>query len=339
MKRIINFIRVYAGTILILASTGCSTRTFTVSCQPDDALVLQGSYIRNIPLEASIIGKPPLESKITFLGKKDQYYFTAMQRGFYMDTLVVLKDSDPNINIQLRQIPDADTTTFNPAILKNARFVLLPVKTDVVLHKGVGNLDKYERSEQQSMEVSNQLDRIMGNEYTDSNILYPGVETGGGYNEWIESSKKINDYLLTLNTNLLNYYPDPPFISATWLSEFHPFMPGTDSLTYIIYTYCKTIKPTAGRIIGNAAALVASGAVEGYNTAMYGYSATCYDASAFALDNSTLLVSFVICPATGKVLLRKDIVVNYDITGEKAQEAITERLMAFFKEELIQSGL
>jgi hypothetical protein len=332
MKNIYYYLSICAVLSLLFTLTGCSSRTFSISCQPSDALILQGAYLSNPIFGGSVIGKTPVEQTITFFGKDDKYYFTATRRGFYQDTVIVTRDSTTTIKFNLNPIANADTTTFNPCLLKTAHFVLLPVKVDLVLHKGVGSLDSFERSDELSAEITNNLDNILKKEENTKNIFYPGASAGGGFSNWEKPASEINGYLLSLNGDMLNYYPVHPSIEPDKLSALEPFTLKTDSSAYLIYTYCKSIKPTAGRVAGNIAATLASGAVDGYNTAMYGYSGSVYNASAFSIDSSTLLVAFVLNPKDGKVLLRKDFVLNYHIAEEKSQKAFAEKLKSIMQE-------
>ncbi len=316
---------------LAMLLSSCSSRTFSINCEPSGSLIMQGTKYSFLT-SSNIVGVAPLQTKVMFLGKNDSYFFSATKRGFYPDTVYITRDSALSLTFSLKPIEGADTTTFNPAKLKGASFIMLPVLVDVYLHKGVGSLDKYEYTETQSSEVTKNLDNGIREVHSQSNTEYPGLVSVKEPDSWKFYSEKYRDFLLDLNGNLLNYYPEHPSIKGVYWPIDKLFQVGSDSSRYLVYTYCKTVKPTAGRIVGNIAATVAAGAVEGYNTATYGYSISYYNAEAFSIDNNTLIVSFVICPKTGKVLFRKDTVVGYDIVGEKGQKNITATILGMMKE-------
>ena len=317
--------------LIILVFAGCSTRTFNITCEPDDALILHGSYYGDIPFQASPLGFAPLSKDITFIGKGNKCYYTAMRRGYKPDTIVVTRDSALAINFNLKTVPKVDTSTFNPEKLIGGKFYMLPLHVDVYIHKGVGNLDSYEHDLIKSDTVTKNVnDDLKGT--TSGKIHYVELISLNEPRKWDEQYQRLYEYLFSLNGNLLNYYPAHPSVKDISIDagnliedEAH------DSCYYLVYTYCKTIKPTAGRIVGNVTASAVGSAIEGIQGNGY-MSSYYYNAEAFSIDNSTLIVAFVICPKTGKVLARKDKVVGFDIVNEKSQKKISEVIMGMMAE-------
>jgi hypothetical protein len=122
-------------------------------------------------------------------------------------------------------------------------------------------------------------------------------------------SDSIKQYLLTLKSQLLPYYPVPPAIQEQDLSLVKNTMSQlgsekqADSARQIlVYVWCKSIEPTAGRVIGNVAASVGAGVVQGYEMATYGYPLTVYDPQAFAIDNNTIWMLFAIDMQSGRIM-------------------------------------
>ena len=94
----------------------------------------------------------------------------------------------------------------------------------------------------------------------------------------------------------------------------------------LIYVWCKSTEPTAGRVIGNAALVVASGAVAGYQAAMYGTTTTYFYPDAYVLDNSTIWMAYVIDPENGMVIHIEQRVLPYDLTSIKNRDRFVSML-------------
>ena len=310
---------------ITLMITGCVTRKFIISSKPERALIIQ------IGMITDSVG---IEQTLTFIGKSDVRPYTAMKRGYHPDTVYVSKDSPAEINFELKRIDGASTIVNIPEELTVNNVNLLPVNVDIILHKGVGNLDKFVRSVKLSDQTYTNLNEELHKIKTDSTISLVSFPTAGN-SKWIPVSVELEKYLKSLKPALLAFYPVSPSVNDVIMKNNEIFSSVPDSICssgskqYLVFAWCKSVKPTSGRIIGNVGVSIASGAVEGYQTAKYGYSSVYYDPSAFTLDYSTLFVAYIIDPVTGEVLDIKQHVVPYDITKEKYIQKFAKSVMMF----------
>ncbi len=278
-------------------------------------------------MPGSIFGETPTRKTLAFIGKKDKQYFVAMKRGYQPDTISITKESSTDIYFKLKSIDGIHTPPFNPNLLKNADFYFLPVTVKVILHKGVGNLDKYVPSEELSKDVTAGLNRDLIQAQHRDNLNIISLSEMKDPAEWMEISEKLEKYLLSLNPSLLPFYGEPATVMnvLTEKDAIDKYIK-TDSKQagnrqYLVYIWCKSIKSTTGRVIGNIATGVAAGAVQGFETSVYGVPLTPYDPEAFNIDNSSLYMAYFIDPGNGEVLYVKQQVVPYKITKpEKIKE-------------------
>ncbi|MBN1790391.1 MAG: hypothetical protein JW830_07845 [Bacteroidales bacterium] len=308
--------------LLILTIQGCCTRHFTIQSDPRESMVIMGINSGLPGYSGEVCGLTPLNKTVTFLGKNDQYYFTVMKRGYQSDTIYCSKDSETNIHFNLVNIDSSFSNVTDDHKLQLADFYLLPVNTEVILHKGVGNLDKYVKSEELSREVTDSLDKMLESTIFPGKLHYISEDSFADTCNWKNHSDSIKSLLLALRPQLLPYYMKQPSIaehdlkalsSATGhenLLEYKNF--GTQ---YFVYIWCKSIKPTAGRVVGNIAAGIGSAVVQGYETAAYGVPVTVYDPQAFALDYSTLWMMFVFEKESGSVVKIKQYTMPFEITN------------------------
>jgi hypothetical protein len=304
--------------LILLITTGCASRKFIISSYPE------GAYIVGY---GETTKEHPIDETVFFVGKSDPYHFIAMKRGYYPDTLTVYKDSPPELHFDLRPVEGIPPLLRKPIELKLENANLLPVQVDIVLHKGVGAMDKYEESEELSRKARAELNQRLQTSQTDTTIA---VIEFAEESEWLKASTELEDYLQSLSSELLAYYPEAPTVAGILDKYGELFSPVLEQLNQsseeelLVYGWCRSVKPTAGRIAGNMGLVVASAAVSGYETATYGYPVSYSDPGAFALDNSTLFVAYVFDPKSGEVLEIRQFVVPYDITKE-------ERLLEFSK--------
>lgn len=333
MYRKISNLIIFA--LLISIFTSCSTRKFIINSSPDSTLIIQGSFPNTYLLPGTICGQTPIIRTNTFMGKKDMCYFTAMKRGYEPDTILVSKDSATTINFDLIPIEGAPTDAFNPDNLIGADFYVLPVAVNIVLHKGVGNLDKYEDSEELSKEVTESLSQELNLAKPEENLHFTSLTKMKDHEKWTEVSDNLKEYLLSLNPALLPYYGLAPSVidlleeNQDLLTDLIDNHRKTFENSFLVYVWCKSIKTTTGRIIGNLTATVASGVVSGYETATYGAPTSSYDPDAFSIDNSSLYMAFVIDPENGEVLYIKQQVVPYDIVKPKYLKEFSKLILNF----------
>lgn len=308
---------IFPVTAIVLLFYNCSMRTFYLSAVPEGTLIQHAGYFT---AGESTIQEIPYT--LAFIGKKDSSYFSAMKRGYFEDTIWVKKNSPEKVCFNLERREGIAESCMYKELMNNAELSVFPPVVDVILHKGVGNLDKYEKSDELSSEVQLQLSEIVKNEFE--------KDTSGSKLHFIAGSDTVDAFqvpskaihsLLSFKPSLLKYYGIPPAVNSRELLSY-PGQATVNDFTLWVVVYCKTVKPTAGRIIGNAAATIGSGAVQGYQQAMYGYSTMMYDAAAYAVDNSTLMMAFFIHPRSGEVIDIKQVTYPFDITNQKYQEKI-----------------
>ena len=296
------------GCVILLGTSACSNKKFIVHSHPE------GAYIVGYGETSE---KDPINESIMFLGKSDDYHFIAMKRGYHPDTVWLTKESPAEVHIQLEPLDGIPPLIRKPLELNLKNANLLPVNVEIVLHKGVGNLDKYEKSDELSHTARSDMNRELQAIQSDTTIC---VLHQAENSDWQSASAELEDYLQSLSSDQLAYYPAAPSVAPIFEKYEALFAPVLDQLKqseeeeFLVYGWCKSVKPTTGRIIGNFTATVAGGAVSGYETAAYGYPVSYSDPSVFALDNSTLFVAYVIDPHTGEVLGIRQYVVPYDIT-------------------------
>jgi hypothetical protein len=306
---------------LIFLFQSCSKRTFMVRSMPESSMVLMGRRPNLYGFPDDICGITPINTKIIFVGKKDQYYVKAIHRGYEPDSVLVNKDSKSEITLNLTKI-ESFREEQNPLYtVDNSDLYLFPVNTNIIFHKGVGNLDKYERSDELSREIEDSINTKLKTIQLSEHQHYISDEYFSDLSIWKRLSDMLNESLLKLKPELLIYYPLPPAIPANHLqimnsivdaNRLSPMKDTTRKL--LVYVWCKSIKPTTGRVVGNITASLASGVVQGYDAASYGTIITPYDPNAFNIDSSTLWMIFVFEPEKGRIIHISQHMLPFDIT-------------------------
>jgi len=292
---------------------GCSSIVYNIKAYPEGSLIRQKEFMGFVDVDTS--RAEGISRKVMFVGKTDSVAFMAMKRGYREDTVWIRKGSVPDVTIRLEKIPGinpGNVKIINPG---EVRMLVLPLVVDAVLHKGVGNMDRYENSAEDSENISASLKRLLNDEFQ------PGTGRFQLFNSKFFNSPdtaKIPDgvlkYLLSLKPNLLKYYGIPPSVNKyysanqTFKTSASLMDPLNNSLMVIVH--CRTIKPTRGRIAGNIAMGLASAVVP---------STTIYDPEAFNLDSSSLLSAYYFHPGTGEVITIRQKILPYDLFNEKAQ--------------------
>lgn len=307
----------------ILFVSGCSTTKFIIHSDPEDAYIVGYGETSDAK---------PIDGKVTFLGKSDNYSFVAMKRGYHPDTITVFKDSPSDLNFHLMQIEGGSPVVRKPADLNLKNANLLPVSVEIVLHKGVGALDKYEKSEELSVEACSGLNHELQLIQSDTTISFLSIHEDP---DWPYVSRELEQYLKKLDPALLDYYPIAPSVSGILEGNKELFLPVIEPLNqsaekeYLVFGWCKSVRPTTGRVVGNIGVAAASVAVAGYETATYGVPVTYSDPSAFTLDNNTIFVAYAIDPASGEVIEISQYVVPYDITTMERLQMIARSIILF----------
>ena len=304
----------------ILFSSGCSTTKFIINSNPEGAFIVGYGEATN---------DKPIDGTVTFLGKSDEYSFVAMKRGYHPDTVIVTKESSSDLLFNLRQIAGVPPLIRKPVELNLQNTNLLPVSIEIMLHKGV---DRYEKADELSVEADSDLNHELQLIQADTTISFLSIPEDSG---WHSVSAELEEYLKTLDPALLAYYPEPPSVSVILEKNRVLFSPVIDQMNLsdedelLVFGWCKSVKPTTGRIVGNIGVAAASVAVASYETAAYGFPVTYSDPSAFRLDNSTLFVAYVIDPGTGEVVEMRQYVVPYDITKMESLQMLAKSIMLF----------
>jgi hypothetical protein len=309
--------------IAAILTSGCATRKFLISSEPN------GTYIVGYGETST---DNPLNEKLIFVGKSDLESFVAMKRGYHPDTITVSKNSPAEVHFQLKPLEGIPPLIRKPVELNMENAHLLPVEVDFLLHKGVGAMDRYEESTDLSHTARTALNQELRANQSDSTISVIRLTEN---NDWAIASSKLEEYLQSLSKDLLAYYPQCPSVAGIFEEYSDLFTPVWEQLQpsgkqeLLVYGWCRSVKPTTGRLVGNMGLAVASATVAGYETAVYGYPVSYSDPSAFALDNSTLFVAYVIDPASGEVLDIRQFVVPYDISKKERLEELAWSILRF----------
>ena len=297
--------------VIILSSCG-TTRYFHVKSEPDGALFLKADkWTMPVPV------KSPENEKITFMGKAE-YSFIAMKRGFFPDTVTVNRETSTDITFRLKPIDNVSPELPPAPDVLTDRALLLPVDAEFVWHKGVGALDKYEVDDEQSAQCAAELTRALTGHFAIKSLKFPDALAAG----WTEQSNHLKECLLSLNTVYFNFYPKPVFIDEAVSAAYRQNITDqcdTSGEKYLMYIHCKSIRPTAGRIVGNIAAQTAGPGITNQNP------------GAFVLDNSTLASVYVVNPKTYEVVDFRQVVVYYDMYKNEQIERLAGEILALLE--------
>ena len=296
--------------VMVLLSSCGTTRQFQVSTDPEGALLLRrDKWAIEYPV------KSPENEKVKFLTKSEVYDFIAMKRGYLPDTVTVNRESPAAVTMKMQRIADV-TTELPPApdLLKD-RALLLPIDVEFVWHKGVGALDKYETDDEQSAKCAEELFKAL----TGKAVIKP-LQTDKALPSFrIAQNEALKECLFPLNPAYLNFYPKPVLVDAFVSAEDMQVITGqfnTSDVKYLLYIYCKTVRPTAGRVVGN----IAAGALAPVFTPYY-------NPTVFTRDNSTLVLFYIIDPKTHEVVEIRQIIKNYDIYKSEQIQKLAEEIV------------
>jgi hypothetical protein len=320
-----NLILFVAGIFLL--STGCgTTKKFAIQSIPSDALITvhQTADVESINLFPAPPDKnetTPFQKTITFW-KDETLYIAVAKRGYKPVFQPVTVHSSLEVNLPLERIEGAVTEAaiFDNNKLKNSSFSLLPINVEVLIHSGVGRMDKNTYSSELSQQTTLKLTDELKKAYAVNNptakqetFLNPALES-----DWVRILEPTKKFLSGLNPVRLPYYSYPPLLSSgvtgarVFLEQAQqlPDKPGA----YLYYIHAKCVSETSGRKVGNFFLALAGATVHAYGVSVGTY--FYYDPSAFNPDSGTLLTIYVIDAATSEVLWIDQNYVGYDITKD-----------------------
>jgi hypothetical protein len=313
--------------VLLLVLAGCSSAVYNIKAYPEGSLIRQRDIIEYIDVDTS--RNEGVTRKVTFFGKADSVSFMAMKRGYREDTVWITKGSPADVIIRLEKIPGVEPSVKDSDAGKDALLLVMPPFVEAVLHKGVGNLDRYEVSADDSEKISALMTNILNDEFIsakDKCRLYGQSLFDASGDAKIPG--EVIKYLLSLKPSLIRYYGIPPSVGKYYKRGFNtevPYVEGnTDSVNQLMVVFhCRTIKPTGGRIAGNLIMGVASGINPG---------STVYNPEAFNIDSSSLISAYFFHPETGEVTGMLQKVLPYDLFNEKSQASGANELMKLLDE-------
>lgn len=320
-------IRVFVFITYLMAFAGCSSSVYHIKAYPEGTLVRQQDYTGFTDVDTS--GPEGISRKVMFLGKNDSVAFMAMKRGYIEDTLWIKKGSSPDITFNLKRIPDVSETKDYRSLLQGAEIYILPPVIDAVLHKGAGNLDRYETSTEDSERIYNSIIPALKNEFEHSAGKYRFTCTDlFDHSDTLSVPGEVLKYLFSLKPGLLKYYGIPPslhkfYINGNDFNNLAGAVQASDKNDLMAIVHCRTIKPTGGRIAGNIILGLASATVP---------SSAAYDPEAFNLDSSTLLTVWYFHRGTGEVITIRQRALPYDLFSEKAQTSGMKELLKLFED-------
>ena len=305
---------VLSFVIVVLCSCG-TTRYFQVKTEPEGALLLKrDKWAIDYPV------KSPENEKVTFLTKSEEYAYIAMKRGYMPDTVIVNRESPAEVAIRMKRIEGVSTELPpKPNILQD-KALLLPVDVEFFWHKGVGNLDKHELDAEQSAKCAEELARAL----TGNPAIKPCQSTEALDGFRVSQNSELMKRLFSLNPAYLNYYPKPVVINDLVSADALQTVAGnfnTSDAKYLLMVYCKSIRPTSGRIVGNIIAGSLAPVFAPY-----------YTPSAFVRDNSTLTAIFIIDPKSYEVIVFQTIVTNYDIYKNEQIEKLASEIFTLLEQ-------
>lgn len=298
--------------IIMLASACGTTRNFIVDSNPKGALILvqpeggsvtvQGQYVYcETPM-----GVTPSPMPVTFIGDNIKVKFTAEKRGYTASTSLATKESGTAILLDLKRIDGVpEEVSFKKEDLSAGTFTLLPPFVEVIIHSGLGKLDKKEYSSEASQKVTTGLNAELAKTCDNgNNQLRLSVMDDTQGKDWSSLTLSLNKYLSKLNAKRLPYYSMPPYLSSN-VNGFKTFITGYKKKAkidsrYLVYMWSKCVTETKGRLAGNFAMAILGGVAK--TDAQARGRSFYYDPSAFDPDSGTLVTWYVIDTKTSEVV-------------------------------------
>ena len=304
MKRAV-FLGLLVLITMVVSACG-TTRNFIVDSNPKGGLILlqpEGSFVisqgQSIYSETPI-GVTPRTTPITFIGDDTKVKFTVEKRGYTSATSLATKESGITILFDLKRIDGVpEEISFKKEDLSTGTFTLLPPFVEVIIHSGLGRLDKKEYSPEVSKKVTDDLTVELTKTCDGSNKIRRAIMDDTQGKDWSTLTLEMHKYLSNLNAERLPYYSLPPYLNSN-VNGFNTFInsykkqAGIDS-RYLLYMSNKCVTETTGRSVGNFVLAVMGTATAPANR---GY----YDPSAFNPDSGTLVTWYVIDTKTSEVV-------------------------------------
>lgn len=315
---------------IALIGFGCgTTKQFKIESVPGQALVMVHESEQLEDSNYVVYGEEtPTRQSINFWGEQNEYYVTAEKRGYEPKTRLVTKESQPFVSFNLEKIPGISAQVFRKDNLHTGKFTLLPPSMEVIIHSGVGRLDKKTLSPELSDEVSTKLQvELSGALQQNRQFVIPDYSQQSLLEDWSSFSDGFKDNIIKFNVKRLNYYSRPPYIGSQ-VSGFKEFIDNLKKCTgndikYLLYIWGKCISETKGRKTGNIILSILGAAVQGINPSVF------YDPSAFTPDSGTLVVLYVIDAGTSEVLYIEPRYFDRDISKVKGLNEVVKVLCRF----------
>jgi hypothetical protein len=277
----------------------------------------------------------PIEKKV-YIGSKATEYLVLEKRGYRPAVVPIAADSPPSVETKLERIDGVREGGAGYATdgLREDSFVFLPIDGRVVVHSGVGRLDKKTYSEELSAKadagLADELRKAVAAADPSGERLALALDAEAA--SWSACADETKKYLAALDPGRLRFLAYPPEIAAA-VPGAEPFFQalgrrrqegGLASGPLLCFIRAQCVTETAGRKVGNFMLSIAGAAVSGVSS---GY---VYDPSAFEPDSGTLCAFYVIDPATSEVLMIRRFSTGYDITREKELKALVSGIMGSF---------
>jgi hypothetical protein len=327
--------------VSLLGACG-TTKKFMVQSDPAGALVSvhETEDINSPDISGQLSGQPfkaevtPLQKSVWFI-KDETRYISVEKRGYRPSLQAVTQNSALEVNFRLERAEGVseESELFDKNKLKTGLIGLLPVEAEVVIHSGVGRMDKNTYSPELSQAVSQKLDQALAKAFLEKNqaekrftTLDPALK-----NSWTPIAEQTKTYLATLNPVRLPYYTYPPLL-VSGVTMAQPFLDQLkqspeNTCKYLCYFRIKCVSETKGRVFGNFFLGLAGATMQGVSVGFY------YDPSAFYLDSGTLVTLYVMDTTTSEVCLIEQQYFDYDITKEDALAKLADCLPHFLENE------
>jgi hypothetical protein len=323
--------------VSLLGACG-TTKKYNVQSDPAGALVSvhETQDINTPDISGQLSGQPfkaevtPLQKSVWFI-KDETRYISVEKRGYRPSLQAVTQNSALEVNFKLERVEGVseESEWFDKNKLKTSTVGLLPVEAEVVIHSGVGRMDKNTYSPEISQSVSQKLNEALEKAFLEKNqaekrftMLDPALK-----NSWTPIAEQAKGYLGTLHPVRLPYYTYPPLLisGVTMTQSFFDQLKQSpeNACNYLYYFRVKCVSETKGRVVGNFFLGLAGATMQGVSVGFY------YDPSAFYLDSGTLVTLYVMDTTTSEVCLIEQQYFSYDITKDEDLGKLVNLLSGF----------
>jgi hypothetical protein len=277
----------------------------------------------------------PVEKKV-FVGSKATEYLVLEKRGYRPAVLPITAESPAGVDAKLERIEGVREAgaAYGTDALRGGSFIFLPIDGRVVVHSGVGRLDKKTFSEELTAKadagLADELRKAVAAADSSGERLALALEEEAA--AWSACAEDAKKYLAALDPGRLHFLAYPPEIAAA-VPGAEPFFRalggrrregGAASGPLLCFIRAQCVTETAGRKVGNFMLSIAGAAVSGVSSAYV------YDPSAFEPDSGTLCAFYVVDPSSSEVLLIRRFSTGYDITRDKELKALVTGIIKSF---------